>query len=121
MTKKEAEFYIDIAAGEARARYVSQGVGQESTYMLKAEQAKAFKANNYTGEVPTFVAAEMAAMGSTAQEAADFIIYMQDQWMIVGAYIEQVRRTAKVQISTLTDGNDISAACESALQTLKSI
>jgi len=121
MKKQMAYDYIDIAAGEARARYVSVGVGQESTYMLKAQQAREYKANSYTGDVPVFVQVEAYASNMTSQQAADFIIATQDQWLILASYIEGIRRGAKVAIDSLTNLDEVDTKCQETLDILANI
>lgn len=68
---------IDAAAGAARLRYITDVPGQFATYALKLEQAKAFLDG---GQVQPFVQAEADAMGSTATEAAQFIVATAAGW-----------------------------------------
>lgn len=94
---------IDIAAGKARARYITVAPGQEVTYMLKGQQAEAFKAAGYQGTVPAMVEAEANAVGCTAQEATDDILSQQAAWVVKCAQIEQTRRSWKLTVSTSAD------------------
>ncbi len=113
--------YVDIAAGEARARYISTGSGQDAVYLMKAMQAKEFKNAGYTGTIPLLIAAEMFITGGTAQQATDYVIATEAQWIYLAAEIEKIRRAAKINISALTDNNEISAYCNSVLNLLNSI
>ena len=115
MKHEIAKQYIDIAAGEARNRYISTGVGQEATYLIKSQQAKEYAAAGYTGTVPIFIAAEALATNTTPQVAADVIIATETQWFMLASEIEKLRRTAKIHIDTLTDGNEISQYCETVI------
>ena len=94
---------IDEAAGLARSKYITVAAGQEITYILKGQQAQAYKAANYTGPVPAMVQAEADAEGITPQAATDNILAQQDAWVIKAAQIEQARRTAKVQLPNAED------------------
>ncbi|MBZ0127147.1 MAG: hypothetical protein K8F32_12320, partial [Rhodocyclaceae bacterium] len=73
---------IDAEAGVARARYITVAPGQEATYILKAQQAAAFKAGGYAGAVPGLVQAEVDATGATAQQAADAILVQEAAWAV---------------------------------------
>ena len=121
MKKETAYKYIDIAAGEARARYISTGPGQEMTYHLKSTQAKEYRDAGYTGDVPVFIQAEMAVTGMTAQQVADYIIATENQWLTLAVAVEQIRRAAKVQIEAETDLNVISQIQQNAINQLNLI
>jgi len=116
-----ARNYIDMAAGEARDRYISSGVGQESTYLLKAQHANAYKAAGYTGDVPLFIQSEISATGETPQEATDSILLQEAQWIYLASQIETIRRTGKVGLDSLTDPVDIDNHCDSVVSMLNSI
>lgn len=98
---------IDAAAGAARARYITIAPGQEATYLIKADQATAFKAAAYTGTVPGLVQAEIDATGATAQQAADDILAQEAAWAVLAALIESARRRGKVAVAACA--NDVSA------------
>lgn len=116
-----ARKYIDIAASEARNKYISTGVGQESTYLLKAQQAKEFKALSYTGDIPILIQSEMYATGETAQECTDSILLQESQWVYLASQIEKIRRTGKVALDSITDPLLIEEHCESVIATLHSL
>src|ERR1700743_1672952 len=52
---------IDAAAEVLRGLYITANSGQVATYMLKYNEATAFKTANYTGDVPGLVQSEVAA------------------------------------------------------------
>jgi len=94
---------IDRAAGVARARYITIAPGQEATYLLKAQQAAAFKGAGYAGAVPGLVQAEVDATGATPQEAADAILAEGAAWEFKAAQIESARRRGKVAAGNAAD------------------
>jgi len=121
MKKTMAHEYIDMAASEARSKYITVGAGQESTYLLKAQHAKEYKAAGYTGTIPLLVQAEMNATGEEAQVCADSIIFQELQWIYLAGSIETIRRSGKIAISALTDPEEIANKCEEVVNTLHQI
>jgi len=113
---KNAE--IDACAGAARARYITVAPGQEATYILKAQQAAAFKAGGYAGTVPGLVQAEIDATGATAQQAADDILAQEAAWAYKAAQIESARRRGKVAVGAATDAVGVIAARDAAVAEL---
>lgn len=109
---------IDANAGKARARYITIAPGQEATYLLKAQQAAAFKARNYAGDVPGLVQAEVDSTGAIAQAATDAILSQQAAWEIKAAHIESARRRGKVAVSKAGDLTELTAARDAAMMEL---
>lgn len=109
---------IDAEAGVARARYITVAPGQEATYILKAQQAAAFKAGGYTGAVPGLVQAEMDATGATAQAAADDILAQEAAWAYKAAQIESARRRGKVAAGNAADAAAVETVRAAAIAEL---
>lgn len=109
---------IDAEAGRARARYITVAPGQEATYILKAQQAAAFKAGGYAGAAPGLVQAEMDATGATAQQAADDILAQEAAWAFKAAQIESARRRGKVAAGNAADAAAVEAARAAAIAEL---
>lgn len=109
---------IDAEAGVARARYITVAPGQEATYILKAQQAAAFKAGGYAGAVPGLVQAEVDATGATAQQAADAILVQEAAWAVKAAQIESARRRGKVAVGNAADAAAVEAAQAAAIAEL---
>jgi len=103
MTLNDYLDLIDAKAGAAREYYITCSAGQSMTYMLKASQAQACVANNYATPLPAFIQAEMAATGTDAPTCCANILQQQDQWIQIGAQIEQIRRTQKLAIAALAE------------------
>lgn len=98
---------IDTAAEELRSIYITASPGQVATYIMKYNDATAFKTAGYTGTVPGLVQAEVDATGATAEEAADDIIAQYTAWNQLAGFIEKVRRTAKVSVNEATSNSAV--------------
>ncbi len=96
---------IDKSSGEARARYITVAPGQDAVYALKKEQAEAYKAAGYPADTTSYplIQAEATASTSTPTVACDFILTKAGQWVQLAAVIEQIRQSAKQQVSAVTD------------------
>ena len=112
----EAKLNLDKRAGVARARYITVAEGQDGTYLLKAQDAQAYKDAGYPADLTPypFVAGELAAITpvdppATAAQVADSILTMAAQWKPLAAYIEQVRLTYKNQIAVATTVDGVTA------------
>lgn len=101
-TKSVAKAFIDDAAGRARARYITTVQGQEATYLLKRDAAKAYQAAGYTGAVPEMIKLEADAVGKTYQVLADEILAQSAAWESLAAMIESLRMVAKAAIDAET-------------------
>lgn len=113
----EAHRNIDTAASDARARYITDGVGQSATYLAKEENARKFKDDAYPEgslDLYKWVKAEKNATGAAnGQAAADIIILKADGWVDKGAAIEELRIKYKQDCSVETDADVIMAlACK---------
>ena len=74
-TRAELCASIDVAVAAIYARF-----GRfEAEYTLREQQAKAYKAADYKGDVPVQVAAFATPAGKTPREAADIIIAQSEQ------------------------------------------
>jgi hypothetical protein len=121
MRKDIAAHYIDTVAGEARGKYISVGIGQESTYLFKSMQAKEYKNVDYTGIVPCMIQVEADVTGYTPQQVADSILDTEALWVGILAGIEKIRRSAKITLSTLEDPTEIENLCEQTIELLKNL
>lgn len=119
--KTDASAELDVIAGCARLRYITECAGQEITYIRKEDQARAFLANQ-SGPVPPFIQAELEAMGSTALAAATLIVDTADLWgTTVGPAIEKARRKGKIAVEAATTIDDVQAALTAYSTTLNAI
>lgn len=112
--KTTALAQIDSEAEALRGKYITANSGQVATYILKYNEATAFKTAGYTGTIPGLVQSEIAATNQTAQAAADSIIAQYNAWASLAASIETVRRTAKVSVGAAVDANAVQVAVDSA-------
>lgn len=91
---------VDEEAGRARLRYITSVPGQAETYTKKEQQAREWHASGFSGQAPSFIAAEAAALGRTPQDVAEEVIGLADLWAnVTGPAIEACRRKWKVQIN----------------------
>lgn len=119
----EAESQIDAAASVARSRFVSSGVGQDGTYVVKAQQAQAWAAAGYPADaVPPYVTAEAAAVGGTPRARADLIIATAQQWSdVIGPKIEGARIGGKAAVRAAEDVSGVESALAIAVAALNNI
>ena len=114
---------VDVAAGEARARYITIAPGQDIVYELKRVQATAYKAAGYPADMTNYplIEAEQLARGGTAQDAADFILSKSAAWQQLAASIELLRQGAKVNMAADTTSVDIESEAIAAIAGLAAI
>ena len=118
ITVLEAIRRIDDKAGAVRACYITVAPGQEATYLLKAQQAEAYRASDYYGEPPTLVAAEAMAYGIEPHEAADRIVAQEAAWTQLATAVELVRRSGKVAVEAALTSEELQVALDDALEQL---
>ena len=91
---------VDAQAEAARAPFLTRGEGQMLTYAYKADEARAWEADN---SVPTpFLAAEAEARGMTVAALAAEVLEAVALWTTIGAAIEAARMGAKTAIAGVT-------------------
>lgn len=117
-----AQNQIDVAAGSARLRFITDVPGQQGTYLLKEQQARAYVEAGCTGPVPPFVAAEAEATGADAGQAAQQIVATAELWAVqIAPAIEMERRRGKLAVAACTDAAAVAAALAAALDALGGI
>ncbi|WP_374245332.1 hypothetical protein [Zoogloea sp.] len=116
---------IDVAAGRARARYITSVPGQDATYTAKYAEAQAYAAAGYPDCVAGFpyIAGESRPEANrSAREAADRIIAVGDQWnLVIGPQIEATRVNGKDRVSRLNRPAEVVAAMEEVVAALDAI
>lgn len=116
---------IDQAAAQARQRHITGLAGQDMVYTAKLAQAQAYIAAHAVDTdavVPGYVAAEVAAAGGTALQAAQAIVAAADAFHSgPGPQIEQARRAGKLAVASAATQQAVEAATASALQALQTI
>lgn len=117
-----AERSIDLAASNARARFISSGVGQDAVYVVKGQQAEAFAAAGFNGDPPAYIAAEAAATGVTPMVAAQTILGLRDAWNnLIGPAIESQRIGGKKLVREATTVEEVDARMRAATLALQEI
>jgi hypothetical protein len=126
--KESAKRLIDEAAEKARLRYITDGAGQAMEYQESYAQAKVKKATP-TAAVPMVAADRKAGVRNpltqqpitTDDEAADVIIFMYEQWLLVGAAIREIRLTGKVQVDSMTTQKEVAQVREATIAQLDAL
>ena len=73
---------IDAAASKARGRYLTSGIGQDSTYLAKASEAEAFLQAGSPADASAYflLKPEAEARGITVAALASEVIAARDSW-----------------------------------------
>ena len=121
--KSAARRTIDNAAGEATARHISTGAGQEMRYLVKKEEAEAITAAEAAGEEVNgedfpILAAEAAALGESISTRAATITEIIEAWTAMAAKIEAARIGGKSAVDYAADAAGVVAARDNAVETL---
>lgn len=117
---------IDVAAGEARRRYITDVSGQQAVYMVKLAQAEAYLAG-IVNNVPTinagpYIVAEAAARGITHQQQAELVAALGAQWNgVLGPAIEAARMAGKLAVEAAETLEAIESARDAAVAALNAI
>tara|TARA_R110000796_G_scaffold29892_1_gene80275 strand:+ start:843 stop:1361 length:519 start_codon:yes stop_codon:yes gene_type:complete len=121
--KKEQIDLVNKTAGESRTKYVTNIPFQEAAYQAKEADVRRYKAAGYPVDLTLypFTAAEANATGTSAQDAADSVILQADQWVMVSAEIERLRRKASVEIELETDWQNVEVIAKNYIQLLEMI
>lgn len=91
--RRAVQALVDDAAGRLRCTFITTVPGQAETYLYKAEEARAWLADN---DAPThFLAPEAAARGMSVTALADEVLRNEAAWKVVGGRIEGARVAAK--------------------------
>ena len=105
---------IDQHADSLRERVVGDPV-RAFEYKRAEEQARAFKASGYAGNVPSCVQSDVLAKGMTAQQACDGIIAAADGFMFIMDTLRTIRLSAKAQIENASSESEAMAIKEAAI------
>lgn len=123
--RREARQAIDQATAEARQRHIPGLAGQDLVYSAKLAQAQAYAAAHAVdaaAPIPAYVAAEAAAVGFTALQAAQAIQATAEAFHAgPGPQIELARRVGKLAVQAATTPEGLEVALETALQALQQI
>jgi branched-subunit amino acid aminotransferase/4-amino-4-deoxychorismate lyase len=120
--KEAAKLRIDLAAGEARARFPSPGVLLTGEYLQSEQAAAAFQAAGYpAGDVPDEVQSWADAGGMSAQVACDDILATAAGWRSVLAAVRRQRLVGKASIDSAADHTAVDAAEADVLAALDTI
>lgn len=93
---------VDAQAESERCKYITPGSGQAMTYQAKAAEAQRYVVESGEGVYP-FLSQEVVITGDTLADVAAVVLNMHNLWQAIGSAIEQVRLSAKAQISMAQD------------------
>lgn len=105
-SKEYAFLFIDEKAEFARQRLGSFGANVQAEYTLALSQAKAFKENGFTGEIPSAVNDNMMYQNMTSKDAALNIIEQGEKLQGALETIRTIRLSAKKLIIDAVDGDN---------------
>lgn len=112
---------IDLAAGQARARFISPGILMDQEYLATEIAAQRYKEANYPqGEAPLEVRSWMESYGLAEKEATDGILARADGMRKMLAIIRDIRMKGKAAVSK-ADMDYIPEAAKPFLDKLKSL
>ena len=123
LLQKEYVDLVNSIAGETRIKYVTNVPFQEAAYQMKEADTRRYKDDGYPADLTLypFTASEADATGLTPTQAADLVIAQADQWVLLSAMIEGLRRKATVSIEAVTDWQQVRAVAQSYIAQLEQI
>jgi hypothetical protein len=112
--KTNAINIVNTLVGEWRSEFITVIPGQESTYLLKENEAIAAQALLNSGTTPTpdvcpIICAESISTGSSIQDVVTLILTTAAQWKQMAAIAEGVRRGAATAIANATTIEEVTA------------
>lgn len=123
--KTAAKHLVDNEAAMARVKYTTGIVHQGAVYILKADQAQAFKDAGYpSGSIDDYpwIKEEADGLGDTYQDTADGILAMRAQWAdVLGPAIERQRLLGKKNVDDAVDEAGVDSARDAAITALQAI
>lgn len=113
---------IDQAVEAKRLQYLTPGSGQSMAYEQKYNEAAAFKAaeNPDVSDFP-HIESEVGITAPTAEEVADVIIAVRQQWVALSAALEGLRLGYKKAVNDATLPSEVHAAMMAFSAALESI
>ncbi|WP_353267021.1 hypothetical protein [Gemmatimonas sp.] len=112
--KADAIARVNMLAGACRAKYLTVVPGQAETYLLKADELRAYDAAVVAGNVvPSdfpILATEAAATGASLADTVELVRTTRAQWLQLAAVVEGMRRGAIVAIEAATTEAAVLAA-----------
>lgn len=108
---------IDQAADAARRAVLGESL-RALEYQVTAEEAAAFAAADYSGEVPPSVQAWMDAAGLEAQAATDSILAQAAAWKSALYELRALRLKAKQQVLKAASHDSVEALTDPAIEAI---
>lgn len=103
---------VNTEAGECRAKYITVIPGQSETYLLKNTEAQLYNTAVAAGNTPVpedypICLAEAQACNMSLADVIYLVSTTANQWKVLAAQVEGLRRGALVKISNFTTAADI--------------
>jgi hypothetical protein len=117
---------IDRVAGEVRTRYITDVPGQQAVYMTKLSEARAYlaavQAGNSQPQPGPHLAAEAAALGTTAAALAATVVATGDLWAgVLSPAIEAQRMAGKAAVQAATTPELVQQALQASQTALRAV
>lgn len=112
---------LNAALNQARAKLVTDLIGQEMIYLAKEKEATKYLALSSEPETLVdfpFIAAEVGVTGSTALEVAMIYGGLADIWVAYGAALEGLRKRFDNSVEVATSHAEIQTCLDLALAQL---
>jgi hypothetical protein len=93
--KARLKAVVNQQAEQVRALYITPGDGQAMAYLMKVNEATAYKR---TGVIGPHLLLEHKRTGQTVSATADLLIAVSDAWAVKSAEIEDLKLRTKAAI-----------------------
>jgi hypothetical protein len=121
LPRREALLMIDMAAGQARQRYITEVAGQQAVYTVKLAEARAFLLEP-SGVAGPHLTAEAMALGTSVSVLAAEVVAQGAHWLdVISPSIEAHRRGAKARVAAAGSAGDIEVCLAEALAALAAV
>lgn len=115
---KAAALQVDQSADQARTSIVG-GSLRLAEYEMAEQQAAAYKAADFLGEVPVMVQAVVDADGVGAQEAAEAMLAEAEAWRGALCEIRAIRLKGKAQVLKATSHAEAEILADAAMAAIR--
>lgn len=100
--KKSATAEIDSQYESKRQTYLTSGSTMAMVYLLKAAEAKLYKADPNSGSFPFLTASVEAGEAESLGQAADRVLGLQGALIQIAANLEKERLSKKIAVANAT-------------------
>lgn len=112
---------VNTLAGNVRQSYLADGLHIAEEYRIAEEEAKQYKADNYTGTVPPTVADYAAILGAPPKIVADTILQKASEFRLLFVTLRKLRLQATQKLSVATTESQIAVEFNAAVVALEAL